>query len=76
MLQDSISGGRIPNFECLHQSSDYQIRDHLKYIHDKFLSTFPTQQSITLNKIFDDLSSLQRQINRLKTRYEIPSIAK
>jgi hypothetical protein len=76
MLQDSVSSGKIPNFEYLRQSSDLQIRDHLIYLHNNFLSTFPTKQSITLNKIFDDLSSLQHQLNRLKTRYEMSSMAK
>lgn len=74
MLQDYVSRGKIPNFERLHQLSDLQIKDHLTYIHNRFLSTFPTKQSITLNKIFDDLSSLQRQFNRFEKRLQIPSI--
>ncbi len=74
MLQDHVSRGRIPNFKHLHQLSDLQIKDYLTYIHNHFLSTFPTKQSITLNKIFDDLSSLQRQFNRFEKRLQIPSI--
>ncbi|CAF2305990.1 unnamed protein product [Rotaria sp. Silwood2] len=74
MLQDYISRGKIPNFKLLHQLSDLQIKDHLTYIHNNFLSTFPTKQSITLNKIFDDLASLQRQLNRFEKRLKISSI--
>ena len=68
MFQDSISRGKLPNFERLHKSSDLQIQDYLTYIHNRFHSIFPTKQSVTLNKIFDDLSSLQRQLNRFEKR--------
>jgi hypothetical protein len=73
MLQDNVSRGKIPNFERLYQLSDLQIKDHLTYIHNRFLSIFPTKQSITLNKIFDDLSSLQQQLNRFEKRLPISS---
>jgi hypothetical protein len=73
MLQDSISRGKIPNFVRLHQSSGPLIKDRLTYIHNRFLSTFPTKQSITLNKIFDDLSALQRQLNRLEQKLQVSS---
>lgn len=68
MLQDYISRRKLPNFEYLHQSSDLRIKDYLIYIHNNFLSTFSTQQSITLNKIFDNLTSLQRQLNRFENK--------
>jgi hypothetical protein len=74
MLQDYISRGKIPDFERLHQLSDLQTEDHLTYIHNRFLSTFPTNQSVTLNKIFDNLSSLQRQLNRFEKRIQTSSI--
>ncbi|CAF0990213.1 unnamed protein product [Rotaria sordida] len=74
MLQDYISHGKIPNFERLYQLSDLQIKDYLTYIHNHFLSTFPTKQSITLNKIFDNLASIQRQLNRFEKRLNISSI--
>jgi hypothetical protein len=70
LLQDYVSRGKIPDFERLHQLSDLQIKDHLTYLHNRFMSTFPTKQSITLNKIFDDLSSLQRQLTRFEQRLQ------
>ncbi|CAF3333891.1 unnamed protein product [Rotaria sp. Silwood1] len=69
MLQDYICRGKIPDFERLHQLSDLQIKDHLSHIHNNFFSTFPTKNSITLNKIFDNLASLQRQ---LITLFQVP----
>jgi len=74
LLQDYVSRGKIPNFDRLNELADLQIKDHLTYIHNHFLSTFPTKQSITLNKIFDDLSSLERQLNRFEKRLQISSI--
>jgi hypothetical protein len=70
MLQDCISRGKIPNFVRLRQLSDLQIKDRLTYIHNRFLFTFPTQQSITLNKIFDNLSALQRQLDRFEKKLQ------
>ena len=74
MLQDYLSRGKIPNFDRLRQSSDLQTKDRLTFIHNHFLSTFPTQQSITLNKIFENLSSLQRQLDRLENKSQISAI--
>ncbi|CAF1332446.1 unnamed protein product [Adineta steineri] len=73
ILQDYISCGQLPNFERLRQLSDLQIRDHLIYIHNNFLSTFSTKQSITLNKIFDNLSLLQQQFKRMESKLQISS---
>ncbi|UJR26451.1 hypothetical protein I4U23_007781 [Adineta vaga] len=66
LLKDYIFRGKIPNFHHLRQLSDLQVQDRLTHIQNDFHSIFSTTQSITLNKIFDNLTSLQQQIHRLE----------
>ncbi|CAF1213257.1 unnamed protein product [Adineta ricciae] len=71
MLENHISCGIIPNFHRLHQSSEPRVQARLTYVEHDFLSAFPTKQSITLNKLFDGLTSLQQQIHRLERKYAL-----
>lgn len=66
ILQDYIARGKLPNFERLRQLSDPKIDDFLTLTHQRFLWTFAERSSLTLNKIFDDLSSLERQYYRFE----------
>ena len=70
-LQDHISRGKLPNFARLRQLSDPQIEDYLALTAQRFRWTFPSRSSLTLNKIFDDLSSLERQYQRLEQRRSV-----
>ena len=71
MLENHIARGILPNFHRLRQSSERRVQARLMYIEHDFLSAFPTKQSITSNKLFDSLTSLQQK--NLPTRKEIYS---
>ena len=73
ILQDHILCGKLPNFSRLRQVSDSQIDDFLTLIHQRFLRTFPDRSSLTLNKIFDDLPTLERQYRRFEHRAKVVS---
>lgn len=70
-LQDHVSHGKLPNFARLRQLTDPQIEDYLTLTEQRFRWTFLSRSSLTLNKIFDDLSSLERQYQRFEQRRSV-----
>jgi hypothetical protein len=67
-LQENIARGILPDFQRLRQLCDEQVDAYLVDIRQQFLSRFSSNQSITLNQIFDDFSSFQRQLARFEQR--------